>query len=474
MKKLIFTILLVFILSACGSENIKIEESIITENDVLLGGTPAFGNGGGGSWTHYEEIRIARHLVGSDLTNFAVLLTEDNISSAMFSTHCQADGDDIRFATSTETGEIAVQVVTWATTTPDAEIWVKVPTVTSAATTSIYMFCGNSSATAYAVTDTYGSNNVWNSNYKAVFHLKETGSGAANEYVDSTSNDNDGQGGGGSAGYIPTKYTSGQIGDSQDFDGSNDYILLPHDSTLNFGAGNFSISAWINFDVNTIYQTPYFKGQSDASPQILLSNYNGTDQLGFDLKNSAATQNSYFITSAISENSWALYTFVRATSDNKLKVYRNGSLLGASGALTLVDTDGTENAFIGCAFSAGTWAINGKMDEVHVSSAELTANWLLAEYYNQGTPATFALEQGITEISGGGGDTCTYSGSGDWTVLESDNCYISTAVYVVGALNIIGGSSGAFNCNSSISYNSRNLGGSVTINRGQSCKMNNR
>lgn len=44
------------------------------------------------------------------------------------------------------------------------------------------------------------------------------------------------------------------------------------------------------------------------------------------------------------------------------------------------------------------------------------------------------------------GDTCTYSGSGDWTVQQSDNCYITSNVYVNGAFNLIGSSTGMFDC----------------------------
>lgn len=43
-------------------------------------------------------------------------------------------------------------------------------------------------------------------------------------------------------------------------------------------------------------------------------------------------------------------------------------------------------------------------------------------------------------------DTCTYSGTGNWDVLQGDNCYITTSVYVNGAFNLIGSSTGMFGC----------------------------
>lgn len=43
-----------------------------------------------------------------------------------------------------------------------------------------------------------------------------------------------------------------------------------------------------------------------------------------------------------------------------------------------------------------------------------------------------------TTSGGGGSDTCTYSGSGDWNILGSDHCYITGDTYITGALNLIG------------------------------------
>ena len=53
-------------------------------------------------------------------------------------------------------------------------------------------------------------------------------------------------------------------------------------------------------------------------------------------------------------------------------------------------------------------------------------------------------------------DTCTYS-SGDWVVLESDNCYITSDVYVDGEFNLIGSSTGQFGCASGIKVSAENF-----------------
>jgi len=53
--------------------------------------------------------------------------------------------------------------------------------------------------------------------------LKESGTGTADEFTDSTSNNNHGQGGKAYSGYVPTQ-SAGKIGYGQTFDGVNDFI----------------------------------------------------------------------------------------------------------------------------------------------------------------------------------------------------------------------------------------------------------
>ncbi|MCK5062111.1 hypothetical protein KAR28_06225 [Candidatus Parcubacteria bacterium] len=62
-------------------------------------------------------------------------------------------------------------------------------------------------------------------------------------------------------------------------------------------------------------------------------------------------------------------------------------------------------------------------------------------------------------------DTCTYGGSGDWDVLESDNCYITSDVYVDGKINLIGGATGQFGCADGVKVSAENFnfGGGTTF-----------
>ena len=68
-------------------------------------------------------------------------------------------------------------------------VWVKVPEISSTDTTIIYMYYGNPNAT-----DNQDTENVWDSNYMGVWHLKETVTDEATTtgvHLDSTANDKD-------------------------------------------------------------------------------------------------------------------------------------------------------------------------------------------------------------------------------------------------------------------------------------------
>lgn len=59
--------------------------------------------------------------------------------------------------------------------------------------------------------------------------------------------------------------------------------------------------------------------------------------------------------------------------------------------------------------------------------------------------------------------SCTYSGSGNWNVKYSDNCYITTTMYVVGACNFIYDSAGSFGLSSAGSVSCNDINGTANF-----------
>jgi hypothetical protein len=125
-----------------------------------------------------------------DLLNFPVLisLTHRNLKSTSKCGQVSHDnGYDIIFTKSDRTTQLDHEIEKYDKDTGELAAWVKVPVLDHDDPTDIYMFLGNSSVCS----PTENPTGVWDSNYKGVWHLKET-SGGADAIKDSTARANHG------------------------------------------------------------------------------------------------------------------------------------------------------------------------------------------------------------------------------------------------------------------------------------------
>ena len=144
----------------------------------------------------------------------------DDMPDAFF-TFVQDGGADIRVTKSDGTTEVARDVRSCDTTAKDGWVVFATGESASATTATYYIYIGNSGASDYAEDATYGSENAYDSNHIVVFTLDEDPTDSAPQFIDKTSNDNDGTANGSmTAGDSVT----GQIDNAIDFDGTDDYI----------------------------------------------------------------------------------------------------------------------------------------------------------------------------------------------------------------------------------------------------------
>ncbi|KPJ58692.1 MAG: hypothetical protein AMJ46_13775, partial [Latescibacteria bacterium DG_63] len=175
-----------------------------------------YGNWWDQSWSKRRKITFDNLTQTENLTGFPVLIKID--SSRIDYAQTQNQGEDIRFVDDDGTALLAHEIEEW-NEAGTSYVWVKVPQIDGSSDTDfIWMYYGHPSTP-----DGQNRNGVWDSNFKGVWHLKESGTGTTDEFTDSTSNANHGQGGKGYSGYTPTQST-GQIGYGQTFDGGNDFI----------------------------------------------------------------------------------------------------------------------------------------------------------------------------------------------------------------------------------------------------------
>lgn len=361
-------------------------------NDVIFGAGDSFG-WYDIAWPLRESITINAAEVNETLTDFPVYIDLSHLDDSFWS-NVQSTGDDIRITTSDGSTELAYELVSIDTIGQTGQLHFKADAISAVIDTTFYVYYGNTSATPYAVDDPYGRNAVWTNGYEAVLHLEESGTGAPDEYIDSTGNGYDGQGGGGTATNVPAQAT-GQLGQAQDFENGapEDWIDLNTSMIAGLeGANTKSVTAWINVE-----------SFSDTGG---IWNVGGT----------AATGNDFSVTGQNVSGSWATrhqgtpdYTYLFGAESlwyhiavdydgSTSRTLGNANQVGFEvvGALDTQDSNGY-GILIG-RWRTGNY-FDGLIDEIRFSSVNRSDGWYAAEYGNQANPATFYATSSAQSLS---------------------------------------------------------------------------
>ena len=141
------------------------------------------------TYKYRKQITIDSSKVSADLTNFPVLLDlyDTDLNDPM---KVQADGDDLLFTTTSGEKldyEIELFERDFNDTYAKLVAWVRIPTLSATTDTVIKMYYGNP-----LIENQENPSRVWNSNYKAVYHLDDEPTGSIYDVLDSTPNKNHG------------------------------------------------------------------------------------------------------------------------------------------------------------------------------------------------------------------------------------------------------------------------------------------
>ncbi len=142
-----------------------------------------------------------------------------------------------------------MEIEKWDDASEQAWLWVKVPSISSTANTDLYLYYDSSQPDNTAYVGDKGSTaaqNVWNTNFKGVWHLDEDPSGTSPQMRDSTSNNHNGTSNGN---MTSGDQVAGKIDGSLDFDGTDDYIQTTSNELKTLD--NFTLSVWFKADSTT-------------------------------------------------------------------------------------------------------------------------------------------------------------------------------------------------------------------------------
>ncbi|MHC4544674.1 MAG: DUF2341 domain-containing protein, partial [Planctomycetota bacterium] len=349
--------------------------------------------GAGCSYSHRKSITILSSQVSgtADHSNFPLLvnLTDANLRHIDSGGHVtNTNGYDIIFRASDETTQLDHEIEEYDETNGTVVAWVRIPTLSYDTNTVIYMYYGNTCIS----TSQENVTGVWDSNYLGVWHLKESGNGTVDEFTDSTSNDNHGQGGEGTGSQVPTQSTSGKIANAQDFDAS-DCISVPNSSSLQPTTA-ITLSGWIklrSFGAGSEVDPLLRKGPGnpnnyqlmldDSTPQFVLNSGDDDTPIG---------------STTLLANNWYYLAGTWETSGSRT-VYLNGSSDGTGAFTGPINTD-TRPLYMGGRADANDH-IDGLLDELRISNILRSADWIQTEYNNQSNPSTF-YNEGSEESAG--------------------------------------------------------------------------
>jgi hypothetical protein len=341
------------------------------------------------NWGCKCPLVIQASKVDATLANFPVLLTKDTLPSSMFdadgSNPALSGGGDIRFSSDAAGNtQLSCEVVTFTIDNDPAngvaEIWVKVPSISSSSNTTIYVWWDKAGESQPAIDVAFGAESVWDSNFKMVQHMEDT---TTSTITDSTSNDKDGTK---KAANEPIEATE-KIGKAQDFDGSDDYITIS--GSLDPTA-DFTLSAWINGDSfaaeGGTYRTILAQQDGTGTGRTLV----GMDEVNNKPMSFLGGMGASYGLSALSTGTYYFITVTYDASAENLTIYTDDDAGNVTGSI--VGEAASGNLVIGAhkGLAKGRW--DGGIDEVRISDSIRLTGWRKAEYNNQNDPSTFVVE----------------------------------------------------------------------------------
>jgi hypothetical protein len=334
------------------------------------------------NWDYKVKVEVNPNKVGSStaITSYPVYNDCGGFPST-FWTNASSTGADIRVLENGETTETAFELVSFSTTSKKCELHFMADTLATTSSSTFYIYYGNVTATAYAVTDTYGRNNVW-TGYKSVYHLESLTS-------DSTS-----------GGYTLTNNNSvssgtGKISSGADFGAANTNKTLTTTSQLGLAVNDArTFSTWVN-----ISTTP-------GAYDIMGMGYNATDvfyvmeYIDFGAGNlrlrvgrgrNGVDDPNLLHTTTLTTGSWYHLAYTIDASRNQV-LYLNGTLATTS---TAVSGNGAGTTLDGTVIARNLYStaaarlLKGLTDETKISGSVLTSSWVSTEYNNQSSTSTF-------------------------------------------------------------------------------------
>lgn len=350
----------------------KLSDSIFTKPDIYFIADSL------NSWEYSKQIFLNSSAISSVLNDPVAgipLLVRFSPSNFNFD-ETESSGEDIRFFDAWGK-PLKFELERWDPQNSLGEAWIRFDTLKSSSQ-FIFMRWGNKGAKSGSepsmVFDTA-------SGFRGVWHLTGESDGVRNHglYKDATFNRNNGDD------YIRARGLEGVTGPGHQFNGTDDYILIPGHDAYDFGTGPFTISLWFKVTEQKRNDLFIYKFDSENGKMGISS---GSDGILFFWSSVAGVTDTVCRSSSLAPETWYSVYLVRE-QDQTAKLYIDGELTN-EGAFKADITGSPAGSCIilGSDLSPDSTEINslgGFLDEVRIGSEGRTLEWVEINYLSQKT-----------------------------------------------------------------------------------------
>lgn len=332
--------------------------------------------------TDFADFPVLIHVIDPDLRTTA---------NGGHVTH--ASGYDIIFTLDDCALPLYHQVERYNPVTGELMVWLRLPTLYATTDTEFKMYYGNS-----AIVAPTESPNTWSAHYGMVQHLQQNPGAAAPQMLDASSNGNNGTANGG---MTIANSIAGKIDEALQFDGTNDYIVVP-DFDYSSAPLGFTVSFWFRVDDNSGTSYQYMYSHNNYGLQHSLNVYFAETSVpvagdGDVLKTIFMDQNDAISTEGLdsapgyADGNWHYYTFVVGNAPGGDWVYVDGVEIATLSFQGSDPFTPPGNIFLGARTDLNaTRFLKGFLDEVRILNEPRSADWIKTEYENQNAPMGFA------------------------------------------------------------------------------------
>ena len=339
---------------------------------LLCMGLTARADGLFGDWAQSMAIRFEGYQAAETLTNFPALVQFQEGSNGFYYSRMAspADGADLRFSTADGLTELPHEIQNWNPAGASL-VWVRVDQLSAG--TQIMAHWGKADVPAMPYT-TNGA--VWSGDFGGVWHLDEAAANGG-RFSDSTSNRNYGvfvDADGDSVTAVPAA-----VGNGVHLSGDADYATISNSPSLS-PVNAITMEAWVLSD--TVNWNGYYSTLTKES-FYLLGGYSGNRNYFAYVRNGGSWNSVSFAPPSIM--TW--HHYAATYNRNRLRLYIDGVEVASAPYSTAITTS-TSPLVLGARHNNSAY-LDGWLDEVRVSSAARSSNWVWACYRNQAAPSQF-------------------------------------------------------------------------------------